>query len=69
MVEEEKVMNVQDDFLTIPGLLAVLNRNGKVASREFLYRMAKAGKIPTYHIGRKIFVRLAEVLDALRSNG
>ena len=54
------------DFLTIPGLLAVINKNGKVLSREFAYRAVKRDLIPSYRIGRRIFVRLPEVLAALR---
>jgi len=54
------------DFLTIPGFLEVINKDGKVLSREFVYRAAKQNKFPTYRINSKIFVRLEEVLAALR---
>ncbi len=64
-----ELLQAKDAFLSIPGLLKVLNKDDQVASREFIYRMAKSGTIPTYRINRKIFVRLPEVLDALRSNG
>ena len=64
---EQQAPPPQDGFLTIPGLVKELNRKEKVASREFVYRMAKGGAIPTYRMGRRIFVRLPEVLDALRA--
>lgn len=63
---EHQTPPTPDGFLTISGLLKELNRKEKVASREFVYRMAKGGAIPTYRMGRRIFVRLTEVLDALR---
>ena len=63
---EQDIERDAADFLTIPGLLATLNRKEKVVSREFIYRSAKRGVIPTYRINRKIFVRLEEVLAALR---
>jgi excisionase family DNA binding protein len=55
-----------DCFMTIPTLIGKLNGDGKVVSREFVYRAAKQGKIPSYRIGKKIFVRFPEVLEALR---
>jgi len=66
---EPQTTQSQDTFLTLPGLLKVMNSKDRVLSREFVYRMAKNGTIPTYRINRKIFVRLPEVLDALRVNG
>jgi len=66
MAEEEEIQNSENDFLTIPSFLGIINKNGKVLSREFVYRAAKEGKIPTYRIKKKIFVRLPELLAALR---
>ena len=65
---EKEIQDVTPDFMTIPGFLGFINKDGKVMSREFLYRTAKQGKIPTYRINKKIFVRLSEVLNALRQN-
>lgn len=56
----------EKEFLTLPGFVEFMNRDGKVMSREFIYRMAKAGNIPSYRVNRKIFVRVPEVLAALR---
>lgn len=66
---EPQPTQTQDNFLTVPGLLKVMNRKDRVLSREFAYRMGKNGTIPSYWVKRKIFVRLPEVLDALRANG
>jgi len=66
MVEEQEMEFPESDFMTIPGFLEIMNKNGKVLSREFAYRAAKQGKIPTYRINKKIFVRFSEVLAALR---
>ncbi len=66
MKTEQASEKTTADFLTIPGLLAILNHDEKVVSREFIYRSAQRGTIPTYRINRKIFVRLQEVLTALR---
>jgi len=61
-----EIESASADFLTIPGLLEVINRNENVLSREFAYRAVKRDLIPSYRIGRRIFVRLPEVLAALR---
>lgn len=66
MAEKQRFEGPEPDFMTIPGFLAVMNKSGKVLSREFVYRAAKQGKIPTYRINKKIFVRFSEVLATLR---
>jgi len=57
------------DFLSLPSLVRVLNRDVKVVSREHIYRQAQQNAFPVYRVGRKIFVRLEEVLSALRVKG
>ena len=66
MITEQATEQSEPDFMTIPKFLEVINQNGKVLSREFVYRAAQKGKIPTYRINKKIFVRFPEVLAALR---
>ena len=67
MAGPQEIQTTTPDFTTIPGLLRILNKNEKVLSREAAYRAAKLDKFPTYRMGRKIFVRLSEVLEALRT--
>ena len=66
MEKDDAIQNNTNDFLTIPAFLGIMNRHGKVLSREFVYRAAKAGTIPTYRLNKKIFVRFDEVLAALK---
>lgn len=68
MVENPEIASPTQDFMTIPRFLEFINQNGKVLSREFVYRMAKLGRIPIYRIGKKIFVKFDEVLAALRQD-
>jgi len=64
--EEQDIENPTPDFASIPGLLAFINKDDKVMSREAAYRAASRGVFPTYRFGKKIFVRIPEVLAALR---
>ncbi len=64
--EEQDIENPTPDLASIPGLLAFVNKDDKVMSREFAYRAAQRGLFPSYKIGKKIFVRIPEVLAALR---
>ena len=41
--DETEPKRAGDEFLTIPGLLATLNKREKVATREFLYRAVQRG--------------------------
>ena len=66
MEEEPEIENLTPDFVSIPEFLAFINKDGQVMSREGTYRAAKKGMFPTYRFGRKIFVRIPEVLAALR---
>ena len=64
--EEQAIENLTPDLASIPGLLAFINKDDKVMSREGAYRAAQRGLFPTYRFGKKIFVRIPEVLAALR---